>query len=123
MESINKLKIRADQRKYEPLAKKVLVAMLEKRLELEEQPLVDDGIFMIHEYFGELGEIEVSVQRMKKHNGINPRFNLKIYSDSVSVDVGGRFAAKAYSMASLEARKEEDSVSDEDVQKLIDAME
>jgi hypothetical protein len=123
LESIEKLKMRPAQRKFEPLAKKVLIALMEGKLSLEEQPIEDDGIHEIHEYYGELGDLEVSVQRLKKHNGINPRFNLRLIGDTTSVDIAGRFARKAYSMAALEARKEEEAISDADVEKLLNAID
>jgi hypothetical protein len=120
--TIAKLRAKGDGKRYEPVARKVLTLMLEGALILEEQPLDDDGIHEVHEYFGQHGDMEISSQRLKKHNGINPRFNLKIVNGSTEINIGGQFAAKAYSMANLSAREDENEVSDDEVGELLEAL-
>ena len=120
--TIAKLRAKGDGKRFEAVARKVLMLMVEGELLLEEQPLEDDGIHEVHEYFGQHGDLEVSAQRLKKHNGINPRFNLKIVNGNTTVEIGGQFAAKAYSMSALVARVDEDEVSDDEVSELLAAL-
>ena len=120
--SIEKMRLRMDLRKYEPVAKKILLAMLERKLVLEEQPLDDDGLHEVHEYFGELGDLEISSQRLKKHNGINPRFALKIVNNTTTVELSGTFAAKAYHMAAKAADTEENKADEGEVADLLAAI-
>lgn len=122
IETINKLRAKGDGKRFEEVARKILTAMLNGELVMEEQPLEDDGIHEIHEYFGTMGDFEVAAQRLKKHNGINPRFNLKIVKGNKTIELGGQFAAKAYSMSSLAAREDEDAVTDDEVAELLEAL-
>ena len=121
--SIERLRVLNVNEKIERAVKDIAIKIMNNEIDFEEEPVHNDGIYDIHEYYAEYNDLEIYVQRLKKTNGINPRFNMKILFDNDTVNIGGGVAAKSYNMITNKLNSEDHYFTNEDADILLKALQ
>jgi hypothetical protein len=117
------LKHKSDNPRLDILARKVVLAISERKIPMEEQPIRDDGLAEIFEFSGEWKGMYITARRSKKWGGIFPRFFLEINNGSERYTVKGALASKAYYSSEMNVNKEEEAIDENELTALLASLD
>lgn len=90
---------------------KILLAIEEQKLKMERQEVYEfDDIFLVEEFYGEIGSLGITVQYRKKQLGCTGKYYMYIETDTDRVEYKTRVASKAWSLCIKAERLEEDKI-------------
>lgn len=110
-------KLSCGDEKKDKIARAILYKISTNELMVERQAVYDDLDHMNEEFFGEYGDLGITIRYAKRKTGIAGRKYLVIESERETLEIGGPIGAKAWNLAETQERQfervEERSVSDE----------
>jgi hypothetical protein len=93
------------------VAIEMLLKIETQELKMERQSVYEyDDIYFVEEFYGEIGNLGVTVQYKKKQLAITGKYYMFIETDKERIEYKTRVASKAWSLCNKAERIKEDSI-------------